>query len=942
MTASWRPPDGFPPGQRRSAGPPLASGKTLDAPRPDGRLVGRESELERIDRLLTEAAAGRAGTLVLEGESGIGKTALLRAAAARARGFIVLTARGIEAEAAVAHGCLLELLAPLRARLTDVPPGQAAALGTALGWAAAPTAGDRFLVAAGTMALLAAAAESEPVLVLVDDVQWIDAESATAILFAARRVHRDRIAFVLAQRPRSPHALDGLEVLPVGGLSAGAATDLLAAELSPAVVERVVERVGGNPLALLEVTAGLGAAERRGAAPLPAVLPIGGALTAVFARELAALSPDARAGLLVLAASRDGRASHVAAALERSGVPVGALDDAERRGLLTRDGDVLAFRHPLLRTAVWQDATAARRRDAHRALADGARTGDVVTRTWHRAQAATGRDDALADDLEELAHRERSHHGLAASSASLERAAALTTDAVRSAERLAAAVTDAFLSGDVGRTRSLASRVLQEGDGAAARATALLALGRLEEYSGSVPAARDLLGEAAELAEGRTLTEALTELAVVQHRLGDAAGMAATAERLAAVRDTDAEGQALTDWVRGLALLSTGAGQPGRLLLKRGRDRMDTDPLLRDEPRLLLFTILAVGWLEDVETAVPQVERRLRIARERGALGVLVTALSLVGYGRAQFFADHVGAFADAGEAVELAAHLGYVADAAPAEELLAWEYAARGRHDEAREHLDRARTLVTRAGTVDVAAHLALTAAFCALCRGDLAATAALLEARIAADGGVGALGEPLGVAPLLVEAYAGSGRRAEAADLAARYAAVTADPLPATAALVARCRALGADGDEAEAAFQQSLHLHAQARDGFETPHTLLLHGQWLRRAGRRVDARAQLEAAADGFAAMDLSLWAHRAEEELRATGRTARPRRPLPQDPLTPQEIRIATLAAEGLPNREIAAALFLSPKTIEHHLSTVYRKRGLRSRAQLAQLFTAER
>jgi DNA-binding CsgD family transcriptional regulator len=166
-----------------------------------------------------------------------------------------------------------------------------------------------------------------------------------------------------------------------------------------------------------------------------------------------------------------------------------------------------------------------------------------------------------------------------------------------------------------------------------------------------------------------------------------------------------------------------------------------------------------------------------------------------------------------------------------------------------------------------------------------------------------------------------------------------VTVDPLPATAALVARCRALGSDGDEAEGAFEQSLRLHAEARDGFETPHTRLRYGEWLRRAGRRTAARAQLAAAADAFAAMDLTLWAHRAEEELRATGRTARPRAVLLEEPLTPQETRIAALAAEGLSNRDIAAALFLSPKTIEHHLSTVYRKRGLRSRAQLAQLFT---
>jgi DNA-binding CsgD family transcriptional regulator len=365
---------------------------------------------------------------------------------------------------------------------------------------------------------------------------------------------------------------------------------------------------------------------------------------------------------------------------------------------------------------------------------------------------------------------------------------------------------------------------------------------------------------------------------------------------------------------------------------------MDADPSLREEPRLLPYTVLALGWLEDVVAATPHVEHRIRIARERGALGVLVSTLSMTAHGRALYLGDHTGAFADAGEAVELAGHLGYVADAAPAEELLAWEYAARGRHEEAGRHLQRARALVTQAGTSAVAAHLALTEAFCALCRADLGVVVDVLEARLAADGGLGALGEPLGVAPLLVEAYAATGRRGDAAALTARYAAETADPLPPTAALIARCRALATDGPDAEIAFGESLALHADAPDGFEAAHTRLLYGEWLRREGRRTESRDQLGLAADEFGAMDLTQWTQRADAELRATGRTARPRRALAEEPLTPQETRIAALAADGMANREIAAALFLSPKTVEHHLSTVYRKRGLRSRAQLARLF----
>jgi DNA-binding CsgD family transcriptional regulator len=466
------------------------------------------------------------------------------------------------------------------------------------------------------------------------------------------------------------------------------------------------------------------------------------------------------------------------------------------------------------------------------------------------------------------------------------------------------------------------------------------ALGVLEAHAGSVPAARDLLREAAGTAEGSARTWALADLALAQHRMGDVPGMRAAADVIAPDLDApDTQRATLAAWVRGFALVQCGEPELGHPLLHSAVQRMDSEPGLRDDPRFLVLFMLGHAWLGDAHTAVASIERRIRVARERGALGVLVAALAMSAHGRAELLGDHTGAFADAGEAVALAEHLQYVADAAPAMELLAWEYAARGRHDLARDHLDRARALVDRAGTTAVAAHQALTAAFCALCRGDLAETAALLEARLAADGGVGALGEPLGVAPLLVEAWTGLGRGPEAATLTARYGAESRDPTHATAALVARCRALTATApDEAEAAFEESLVHHGAMPDGFEVPHTRLLYGAWLRRSGRRTDARRQLAAAVSRFTAMDLTAWAERADAELRATGLTARSRQPLPVEPLTPQETRIAGLAAQGLSNRDIAAAVFLSPKTVEHHLSRVYRKRGMRSRVQLTREF----
>ncbi|NEM04492.1 AAA family ATPase [Geodermatophilus normandii] len=902
--------------------------------------MGRTAELGRIDRLLDDARAGRSGLLVLEGEAGVGKTALLRAAAGRAGGCIVLRTRGIESEATLPQAALLELLTPLRGLLAGVPPGQAAALAAALGWGPADVPGERHLVAAGTLSLLAAAATSAPLLVLVDDLQWVDPESAGALLFAARRMHGDRVAVLVARRP-GPEPVAGADLLRVPALPPDAARTLLAGIVAPPVAHRLTDRLGGVPLALLEVAAALSPAQRDGTAPLPAELPPGPALAGALEPDLAALPAGAGEALLLLAAALDGSATAVAAALARTGTdPAAALDAAEQRGVVVRDGDALAFRHPVLRTLVWGRATPADRRRAHRLLADTARTGDDVARVWHRALAATGPDEALAGELSALAGRARDRRGYAASSAALERAAALSGDASRAADLLAAAVRDAAVGGDTARARALAGAVLRGEATDAARAGVLQVLGRVEQDSGSVPAARDLLRSAAGLAAGRTAAWVLTDLAVVEHRLGDVAGMQDTARRITAVADDgDALQRALAAWVTGLAAVHAGDPDRGRVQLQRALDTMEAGAELRAEPRLLPLAVLGLGWTADVLGAVPAVERRLREARAVGALGVLVAVLAMTAHGRAQLLGDHAGAFADADEAVELAGQLGYVADAAPALELLAWEHAARGRHAEAAAHLDRARELVRRAGTVAVAAHLALTEAFCALCRGDLAGTARLLEARLAADGGVGALGEPLGVAPLLVEAWTGLGRVAEATRLAAEYERASASPLPATAALVARCRALTCpDDDGAAELFERSLAAHALAPDAFETPHTRLLHGERLRRAGQRTRAREELTAAADAFAAMDLAAWAQRAEDELRATGRTARPRRPLPEEPLTAQETRIAVLAAQGHPNAGIAAQLFLSPKTVEHHLSSVYRKRGLRSRVELARLF----
>jgi DNA-binding CsgD family transcriptional regulator/tetratricopeptide (TPR) repeat protein len=588
----------------------------------------------------------------------------------------------------------------------------------------------------------------------------------------------------------------------------------------------------------------------------------------------------------------------------------------------------------LLRSAAWSVATAAQRRDAHRALAGALPAGPE--RALQAAAATAGRNDALAEELAALAASMRARSGLAAASAAFERAAALSKDSDRAAGWLAEAVDDAFLAGDTERARTLGQRALEPGP---ARARVLYTLGQVEEFSGSIVRAAELQEEAAREGTGLLRAWALHGIVVIRYRLDDMAGMLTAAERLAEVADeADPEQRMLAAYSLGAAEIFGGDAARGRELMLRAVDLLESEPTLRDDPRHLVTSILVARWLSDPMIALGYVPRRMDAARERGALGALAVANTLACWGLIML-GDHAGGYAMAGEAVELGEAAGYLSELAAAHLALAEEEASRGRHDEASRSIAAAHRLVATAGLADIAEFVHYSDAYCAGCRGDHQRVIAILEplARVA---GRGPSGDLLSAAPELVEAYLAVGRAEDAANLARRYAEANPPPLsPIAAGLVARTRALvEPDLDAAGALFEA-------ARESFgpgvlDAGRTRLLHGSRLRRAGQRIAAREQLRAAREAFAAADLTLWVNRTSEELAATGETARSRRPHADEPLTSQETRVALLVARGMTNKEVAAALFLSPKTVEHHLGSVFRKRALRSRTELARAFAA--
>jgi DNA-binding CsgD family transcriptional regulator len=895
-------------------------------------LLGRAAERDLISGLIARARAGASGVLVVRGEPGIGKTALLDEVAATTPGATILRARGVESEVELAFAGLHELLSPALHALPRVPAPQAAALRAALGLESGAAA-ERHLVGAATLALLAALAEERPVLALIDDVQWFDAPSAGAITFAARRLLADSVTIVFTLRAgeTSPIEGGGFDELALGGLGPEDARALLAASAGRPMAADTADwlhaATGGNPLALVELAPD---APRLPPGPVVSQPPLGPRLERALGRRLERVPAAGRAAMLAAAVADTEEATPVLRAAQALGGTLEGLEAAEAETLVTLAAGRVAFRHPLIRSVVLASASASERRAAHRAYAAVLEPGD--RRAWHAAAGAIEPDEAIAAALAATAEDATGRGGHAAATAAFEHAARLTPDPAERARRLLRAADAAWLAGDAPRAVGLL-------DDAGPLPEAAHLRGRVLARHGPVPQAVAVLRDGAERIAARAPGEASTMLAeaayaTVYASVGDEMDvLAARAVELAPADDPRATCLAALALGAALALRGDAAATEW---LHEASELIDTTPELREDPRLAALLGVPAAFLRAGPEGYEPAARAVRLARERGAVGVLPSALFYVGTG-ALGNGRWTEAAASFDESVRLAEEAGLPVDAVGSHAGLARLEARRGH---AARAAASARHVLAQQSDLAMPffqawAHHA--EGEIAWAEGDAEGAVAAFEAkqRVLTESRIGDPDQS--PAPELAEVLMALGRVAEAAGQAAAAAAgAEAKGRPWALARARRAEALAlADDEAALQRFGAALALHERETDVFERARTQLCFGERLRRTGRRADARTPLREALDAFEALGATPWAGRAAAELRATGETVRRRDPSTLDELTPQELRIAVMLGEGATTRQAAASLYLSPKTVEYHLRHVYMKLGVNSRAGLA-------
>lgn len=904
-------------------------------------LVGRSAEQRQLDLLLRRARAGISGVLVLRGDPGIGKTALVDYAASCAGPMRILRTTGIEAETGLAFAGLYSLLNPLADYLTALPERQAAALRTALGLAQEEIAPGRLAVAAGTHALLTAAAEDRGLLVLADDVHWLDPASLEALLFALRRLDRDAIACVMTLRADIP-ALAGLPRRDLAGLRREAAAQLAEAvsgtKPAPAVARRLHAETGGNPLALVELSAAL-TADQLGGAGFPELpLQPGAAIQQRFAVRLDQLSPQGRIALLVAAAAGRCPAAEVSAAAARLGADGSdALGEAEAAGLVRLASGGVEFSHPLMRSVAYHIAVPSQRRAAHRALADVQAGRDAERTAWHLAAAATGPDRAAATALDAAAALAAGKGAPLVAAAAWQRAAELSDAADTRSARLAEAAEAALNGGDLGRARHLTD-TLPDAGLPVCRARMLAVKGRIGLITGQLTAAQRDLQDAADLtADGEPRLAA--ELFYLSVNAGLEAGLydeaSRAAERMAALAErSDETARFFADIARGDLAWWRGDPGQGMQLLSRAVSRLEADPVLASSPERQLD--IGEAWCNagDLDRARPSVDRAVELARRSGAAGLLPNALW-----QAAWLDAETGrwsqALANACQALDLARATGQPYLACAALVTMAGVEAGQGRDEDCLLHAREAGKLAGELGLRPLQLLARRSQALLEFSRGRIQEALTCYEEvrRLAARWQI--LHPYYSPIPDLIELYAQAGALNQAQELLAEFLAQVpgnANPLPA--ARVARCRGILA-GDSFDTDFLEALALHERGGVAFQHARTHLAYGERLRRAQRRRDARIQLRAATEIFDHLDARPWADRARAELRASGQTIASAGHSGEQ-LTPQELEIALLVTQGRTNAEVGQAVFLSTRTVEFHLSRAYRKLGVASRTGLTQ------
>ena len=897
-------------------------------------LLGRERERLALGGLLQEASAGRSAVLALVGEAGVGKSSLLDWAAAQADGMLVLRARGIQSEAHVPFAGLFELLRPALDHLSSIPAPQAAALESAL--ALRPgRAENRFAVGAATLSLLAATAEERPLLLLVDDAQWLDASSADALLFALRRLLADPIAAVLSVREGEPSLLDGADVptLRLDGLEREEAVELLRREqpaLGEAAVDRLLRETGGNPLALRELAR----------APLPELAldappPVVTSVAAAFLARAEQLPDRTRKSLVLAAATDRGDLAVLGRAAAALGLEPEDLVPAEQTRLLELADGRVEFCHPLARSAIYGGATVDERRAVHRALADALPDSDSDRRAWHLALAALGPDDAASAALAQAAERARERSAYEVASAAYERAARLATVGDRRGRLLFAAADAAWLGGQPDRALGL---LIEVESGVPAHDVALLR-GEIELRRGPLHDARARLVAAAETAAELapdTAVAMLAEASLGAFYEADAEALRQCGARAAAIahEGSAARTRFLAQITEGMALVLAGEGERGAAAIRAGIELIEGSDGHSADPRLLSWAAIGPLFLRETGTGTEIGARAAEVARAESGVGLLPPLLLYVATGQ---FASAGWSEAHAGfdEAVRLARETGQRVVLAGALARLGSLEGRLGREQAARRDTGEALTLAREVEAVlcEIWALTGLVELELVLGHVD-AGLAALAELQAAIDRG-GVEDVDLLPVPEQVELLLRAGRRAESEAITGRYVTAAEEKgQPWALARAARVRALVADDDAFDGLFAEALELHERTPDVFQRARTLLAFGSRLRRVGRRAEAREQLRAALEALDELGAVPWAELARSELAATGETARRREAATLDELTPQELQISLLLADGQTTREAAAALFLSPKTIEYHLRNAYRKLAVHSRDEL--------